>query len=188
MKRLSISFSKIVPLTAGTITISNFLLSVIPIASASETWKSIILQGISPEFRFIIFFLFALLFAYTITKIIVTIDRQEAMPSTKIVLISLLCACYAWIIVFNIKVIALGNSIEGWNSMVFLVSAFLFSIYLSINLHFDFKSLQYPNYGDKQTMIWNAVDEGFYTPKYIRNLRFLIYWFVVILGVYFYKF
>ena len=185
---MKLSFSKLIPLTAGTITITNFLFSLVPVASNTPEWYKIFLQGINPEFRFIVFTLFTLVFSFSVVKLITAIDKSDSLPSSKMTFVVLLCASFAWIVVFNIKLVALGNNISNGKMIIFIISSWMFSMFLGVKLHFDFKAMKYENYRGEVPSIWSFIDKGFYTPVYIRTIRFISFWFIIILGGIVYEF
>ncbi len=185
---MKIPLSSIIPLTAGSITIVNFFFSLVPIANNAPDWFNLFLNGISSEFRFIVFMLFTLIASFSVVKLITFTDRTSSSPSSKMTFVGLLCVSFAWMVIFNIKIVALGNDISGFHFLAFFISSWLFSVFLSIKLHFDFKELGNKLYGDSSTFVWEIIDKGFCTPKYIRAIRFISFWFIIFLGGIFYKF
>lgn len=121
-------------------------------------------------------------------KFLIHIDKTNSSPSTKLSLASILTAIFAWIVVFNIKIIVLNNSLEGANQYAFPLSCFVFSSFLAIKLRLDFKELGYEIY-EKESESAGCAFWPFgnhYTPIYLRMTRFFTFWFVIILGGYFY--
>ena len=180
--------SKIIPLAAGSITILNFLFSIIPVATSPPAWLRFLSTGMKPEFKFIVFIIFTLISSLGVVKFILALDQTDATQSTKATFIAISPAAFAWIVVFNIKIIALSNSLEGLNKFIFLASCLLYYIFMSWKLHSDFEG---KGYAISEVYLGNNDENwpfgNFFAPKYLRVIRLISYYFIVVLGGFFYS-
>lgn len=187
----TINPSKAIPLVAGSITILNFLFSIIPLAAQPPQWLNFLSLELKPQFKFIVFFIFTLFSSLGTTKFIIELDKQKISHSTKATFVAIFTSIFGWIVVFNIKYIALSNILTGFSAVIFPVSCFIFFLFLSYKLFSDFRDQNYPLTSgfligwSKEKGNWPL--DKFYTPTYIQSIKFFFFSFVVILGGYFYS-
>lgn len=174
--------SKVIPLFAGSITILNFFLSFIPVVSNKPIWYIQSISGMNNQLRFITVTVFTLIASYAMVKAISKIDRGDFFPSSKMTLVAISTVIFAWIVVFNVKVIAFNNDISSDRGFLFFWVCCFFSLFSSIKLHYDFQFLGYTDYynGEGEFPFWKSA----YSPIYIRTIRFLTFWITFIIGAY----
>lgn len=173
---MKFSFSKAIPLTAGSITIVNFLLSIFPSISAPlnrpESWVS----SLDPSLKFIFTVFLTLISSFVMVKLMVILDRLDTEPSSKMTMIAILAAAFAWLVIFNIKMVALNHDLEGIRFYIFLGSSWIFQLFATLKLEADLKRLGYKSRE-------GVMETGRrFSPLYIVLIRFAAFWFVIILG------
>ena len=181
--------SKRISIVADIITVVNFVFSLIPVATTNPKWFIYLTNSVSNEFRFIVFTVITLVSSLGISKIVVRGDNHLDDISLKMTSVAIFSVIFAWIVVFNMRVIALNDNLEGSNKIIFLLASWLFLFFSSIKIHYQFKALDYEFYKGG-SIITEFIDEdkGNYTPKYIRTIKLIAFWFIIIIGGFYYNF
>jgi hypothetical protein len=179
------SFSKVISVTAGSLTITNFIFSLIPVANNPPIWYQKIIN-LNLNGKFIIAFLSLFLISIIINKLIVYIAFSNYLPSTKGSIVSILIIVFAWLTVFDLKGLAFNNSFTILSGILYTFTLLFFYIYNSIALHFDIKSQKLNKNPVTTAGPW--VDNDNHNPAFVRALRFLLYWLIIIFGTFYFQF
>ena len=129
------SFSKFISVTAGTLTITNFIFSLIPITINPPIWYEKLIN-LNHNGKFIIAFLSLFLISIIINKLIVHVAFSNYLPSTKGSVISILIIVFAWLIVFDLKGLAFSISFTILSGILYGFTLLFFYIYNSHSFTF----------------------------------------------------
>ena len=88
-------------------------------------------------------------------------------------------------VIFDIKGLAFSNKLDELNSALLFGTTLFFYLYNNISTHYDIKHRDLNSEPTNTPFLPGSYN---YNPTYIKVLKFIIYWLVIIYGSLFFEF